>query len=91
MLLLQGQYEVGPTKRLTIITDAHGLPRGTLLSDVEAVVEACAANGGQCDVQVNTAYGVMQGRIQEYPSTRKHHRYYQGHMAFLRPALRADG
>lgn len=83
MLTLQGHYHVAPNKRLTILAEFSSLPKGTLETDIAALGEACARNGGQCDVQVNTQHGPMRGTLVEKKPRKFSLRLFEGHLAFL--------
>ncbi|PTA68636.1 hypothetical protein [Deinococcus arcticus] len=83
MLTLQGQYTVAANKRLTIIADPQKLAKGTLVSDLDALVRACAENRGQCMVQISTPYGLMQGTLTEKSPHKLRMRLFEGHLSFL--------
>ncbi|KQR25548.1 hypothetical protein [Deinococcus sp. Leaf326] len=83
MLILQGRYQVSPTKRLTISAEPRHAPEGAFLLDLQALQQACGLNDGQCKIQFNTAHGVMQGTLFERPGRRYDHRLYEGHVAFV--------
>ncbi|RJF75942.1 hypothetical protein D3875_00350 [Deinococcus cavernae] len=83
MLRLQGQYQVAPNKRLTIIADPHHLPKGTLITDIDALSQACADNAGHCQVQITTPYGLMEGTLLMRSATSLRRRSFQGSFSFL--------
>ncbi len=83
MLTLHGRYHVAPNKRLTILVEADKQPKGTLQTDIDALIQACAQNTGRCDVQVTTQHGTMQGTLTEKKPLKFSHRQFEGHLAFL--------
>ncbi|MBZ9750823.1 hypothetical protein GO986_09575 [Deinococcus sp. HMF7620] len=83
MLRLEGLYAISPTKRMTLFADPIRPLSGVLASDLQAVQDACAANAGQCAVQVNTAFGWMQGTLSEKTPARLRLRSFEGHLSFL--------
>ncbi|WP_156372972.1 hypothetical protein [Deinococcus sp. Leaf326] len=83
MVILQGRYQVSPTKRLTISAEPHKSPEGAFLLDLQALQQACDLNEGHCEIQISTLYGVMRGTLVERPGRRFHHRLYEGHVAFV--------
>lgn len=82
MLTLQGHYHVAPNKRLTILAEFSALPKGTLETDIEALGQACARDGGRCEVQVRTQHGPMLGTLVERRARRFDLRLFEGYLAF---------
>lgn len=83
MLTLQGQYQVAPNKRLVILAEPEQPLKGGLLTDLEALNEACSRQNGRCEVQVNTQSGLMQGTLVEKQGRQFNRRQYEGYLAFL--------
>lgn len=82
MLTLEGKYHVAPNKRLTILAELGESPRGTLVTDIEALGRACAQNDGRCEVQVTTQHGPMRGTLVEKKPRKFSLRLFEGHLAF---------
>ncbi|WP_221088305.1 hypothetical protein [Deinococcus aquaedulcis] len=83
MLILQGLYQIPPTKRMTLFAEQARPLTGVLAHDLHAVEAACALNAGQCEVQVNTVFGWMRGTLTERTHTRFRLRAFEGHLSFL--------
>lgn len=82
MIILQGTYQVAPTKRLTILAESGHQGKGTLATDIDALSKGCAQGGGKCDITVTTQHGPMTGTLYEKKPRKLSLWQFEGHLSF---------